>query len=406
MTDRMKNSGRPRAASTLALVLLAASAAACGADDAPSAEAAAAAPARGMPAALVLSPEQVRHGGVRWGLPASTDMASTLELPARLAPDEDRTASLGAPAQGRVLSVAVQPGDRVVRGQVLVGLQSADASTARADYQKAAADLASRRAAATYARTARERAERLLAIKAVARQDVERAQADDELARSALAQAQAELDRARSAVARLGVSAADGSMSLRSTVTGVVLSRQAMPGTVVEPGAALVTVSDLGSLWLEIAASDRAAAVLRPGSRVRFAVPALPGDTFEASVKSVGGSLDPATRALPVRAVVANGHGRLRPEMFATAWVDVGERRGALRVPEDAVQLLDGKPTVFVARPDGKGGAHVTRRAVTTGATTGGQTLVFGGVGPGEHVVLAGAFAVKSEFARSQMPEG
>ena len=354
---------------------------------------------------VVFTPAQAQHGGVRWAAAAAADLAKTLELPGQLVPNEDRTARVGAPAQGRIMAVHVQLGDRVAQGQPLVTLQSPEASAARADLEKAVAGLASARAGATYARTARERAERLLAIKAASRQEAERTQADDEAARAVLQQAQAEVARARAAAAQLGGASVSGAMVLRSPVTGIVLSREAAPGTVADAGAPLVTVADTRVLWLEVAASDRVAGGIRPGARVRFRVPAFPADTFEARVQSVGGALDTATRTVPVRATVDNGAGRLRPAMFATTWIESGERRQAVLLPTEAVQLLDNRSVVFVARPDGKGGATFERRDIEAGPPAGGQTPVLGGIAPGDVVVVAGAFAVKSEFARAKMAQ-
>lgn len=352
------------------------------------------------------SAAQVQHGGVRWAPAEASTMAAAAELPGKLTPNEDRTARLSAPAQGRVVTVHVQFGDRVSRNQPLVTLQSQAASSARADYAKAVAELNSRRVAANYSRAMVERSDRLLAAKAIARQEVERARADDELARSAVQQAQAEVDRARSTLTQLGVSTVDGTMVLRSPLDGIVLSREAVPGSVVDAGAPLVTVSDVSTLWLEVSATDRVAASLVPGARARFAVPALPADTFQAQVQSVGGALDSATRTLPVRAIVRNSTRKLRPEMFATVWIDGGAPQVGVAVPDSAIQLLDRKPVVFVAHPDGAGGARFERRDVELGAKMGGRTHVVRGLSPGEMVVVNGAFAVKSEFARTKMAEG
>ena len=364
---------------------------------------AAAVSAAADPNVVSFSAAQVQHGGVRWEPVAASSGASVLEVPGQIVPNEDRTARLGAPGRGRVVRVHVQPGQRVTIGQQLVTLQSAEASAARADYDKAVAELDSRRAAATYARTARERAERLLTAKAISRQELERSQADDELARSSLAQAQAELQRARAAMQQMSVSAADGSTIVVAPLAGVVLSREAVPGAVVEAGAPLVSVTDPSSLWLEVSVPDRAASGLITGARVRFVVPAFVGDTFEARVQSVGGALDPSTRTLPVRALVGNSAGRLRSAMFATAWIEGGERRATVSVPEDAVQMLDERPVVFIAVPDGKGGARFERRNVQLGGTVAGRAQLLQGVSAGDVVVTAGAFAVKSEFARSKM---
>jgi membrane fusion protein, heavy metal efflux system len=355
-----------------------------------------------------LTAAAIQHGNVRWAAATTRDVATSTEVPAQLVPNEDRTARLGAPASGRVVTVHVQAGQRVSRGQALVTLQSVEAGTARADYAKAAAELAGRRSAATYARTARERAERLLAAKAISRQDVERALSDDALAQSTLAQAEAEVTRTRGALSQLGVSAASasGTMVVRAPNDGVVLSRDAVPGTVVDAGAPLVTVSDVSTLWLDIATPERAASALATGSRVRFTVAAFPGDTMSARVVSVGGALDSATRTVPVRAAVENGRGRLRAQMYATAWVEGGAPSSRVVLPESAVMLLDERAVVFVAHPDGRGGTRFERRDVTTSAAGGGMVQILSGLKAGELVVIDGAFAVKSEFSRGKFAEG
>lgn len=357
------------------------------------------------PNVVTFSAAQVQHGAVRWAPVGGADVAAALEVPGQLVPNEDRTVRLGAPARGRVLSVRVQPGQRVSNGQPLVTLQSQEASAARADYDKAMAELNSRRAAATYARSARERAERLLEAKAIARQELERAHADDELARASLAQAQAEVQRARAGMSQLGVGSSNGIMTVSSPLTGIVLARDAVPGSVAEAGAPLVTVADPSTLWLEVSVADRAASSLTTGSRVRFSVPAFPTDTFDARVSSVGGALDASTRTVPVRAVVPNTAGRLRPAMFATVWIEGAGRQGTVSVPETAVQMLEQKPVVFVVTPTSTGGARFERRSVTLGGVAAGRAQVLQGLVAGETIVTDGAFAVKAEFSRAKMAQ-
>jgi cobalt-zinc-cadmium efflux system membrane fusion protein len=138
---------------------------------------------------------------------------------------------------------------------------------------------------------------------------------------------------------------------------------------------------------------------------VTFLVPAFPGQLFEAKVQNVGGALDPDTRTLPLRALVVNADGRLRPEMFATVQVEQGAARSGVAVPEAAVQLLDERPVVFVARPQAAaGGATFERRDVEIGAKQAGTTQIVRGLNAGDIVVTDGAFAVKSQFSRSKLP--
>jgi cobalt-zinc-cadmium efflux system membrane fusion protein len=354
---------------------------------------------------VALTAAQVAQGRIKWVAAINGSSAGTVEVPGQLVPDDDRTARLAAPAEARVLRVHVSPGDRVSRGARLVTLQSQEASTAVADVAKAQADVTSRRAAAAYAKAARDRGERLLALKAIPRQDYERAVADDELARAALSQAEAELRRARAGAEQLGVDVQSGFMVLRAPITGFVTTREVAPGAVVSAGTPLVTVTDPASLWLTAALPEQLAGGVRVGSALRFTVVPYPADTFHARVQSVSAAFDPVTRSLPIRGVVSNTEGRLRPEMFAKVWVDAGSRAGSITVPDSAVQRVDGRTVVFVAHPDGKGGGHFEAREVAVASTGAGVAAIIRGIVAGEMVVVQGAYAVKAELVKARMPE-
>jgi cobalt-zinc-cadmium efflux system membrane fusion protein len=86
--------------------------------------------------------------------------------------------------------------------------------------------------------------------------------------------------------------------------------------------------------------------------------------------------------------------------MLASVTVSGGVKVSAALVPEDAVQLIDGKTTVFLARPDGKGGATLERRVVEVGSRAGGRIAIVRGLQAGDVIVTAGAFAVKAEFQK------
>lgn len=360
-----------------------------------------------LAARLTLNAAQVEHGGIRWAPVVMGTDASRALVPGEVVANEDRTARLGAPGSGRVTAVRVQPGDRVVSGQVLVILQSLDAGTAQSDVAKAAAGVISAQAQLRYASAARARAERLLALTAIPRQDYDRAVADDEEASASLSQAQSELARARTAAAQLGAGdpSLPGEIVIRSPMSGVVLARSAVPGTVVGAGAPLVVITDPSSVWLSISAPEQFAGLFQVGQRVRFTVPAYARDTFTARLDAVGAGLDSATRTLPVRGIVPNGRVRLKPEMLASVEVQSDNRVPAALVPQDAVQLLDGQRTVFIARPDGKGGLEVERRAVEVGSRSGGRIAVTRGLVAGDVIVVTGAFAVKAQFEQAILPK-
>ena len=216
-------------------------------------------PAAGTPSEITLTAEQIAHGGVRWSAAVATPLADFVELTGRLVVDEDHTARLSPSVKGRVTAVRANLGDVVSRGQTLVILQSEEASARRAELAKASAELTERQATETYARAVRERAERLLALKAGSAQDVERARTDQAAAEAGLRQAESEVEHARAALSVLEVDAATGQIQLASPIAGVVIARDAVAGAVIDAGVSALIVTDLSSLWLEFGAPDQVA---------------------------------------------------------------------------------------------------------------------------------------------------
>jgi cobalt-zinc-cadmium efflux system membrane fusion protein len=91
--------------------------------------------------------------------------------------------------------------------------------------------------------------------------------------------------------------------------------------------------------------------------------------------------------------------------MFVKAHVDVpkpeAEARTILAVPQQALQTLEGRTTLFVQTNPGVFG----RRFVETGHSFEGFTEVLAGVKPGDVVVTEGSFVLKSEFAKASLAE-
>ena len=92
--------------------------------------------------------------------------------------------------------------------------------------------------------------------------------------------------------------------------------------------------------------------------------------------------------------------------MFVTVRVEAAPSRSGVTVAKDAVQLFEGQRVVFLAEPDGKGGAKFTRRDVETATTVAGRTHILKGLTAGDVIVTEGAFAVRSAFSHTKMKMG
>lgn len=111
----------------------------------------------------------------------------------------------------------------------------------------------------------------------------------------------------------------------------------------------MFTVADLSRVWIQADLPEAALAKVQLGAKAKVNVPAYPSDTFDGQVGYIGAALSKDTRTVAARIEVVNADGRLKPEMFATATIEVtGDKRDVIALPDAAIVLMQGQPTVFV----------------------------------------------------------
>ena len=177
------------------------------------------------------------------------------------------------------------------------------------------------------------------------------------------------------------------------------------PGALFEALQPLMTLADLGSVWVFLNAYEKDLALLHDGLPVTLRTDAYPQESFHGRVDFLGSVVDPQTRSVRVRATVENRAEKLRPGLFVKAQVEVprpqSESHQIVAIPQGALQTLEGRATVFVQTEPGL----FVRRLVETGHTFEGFTEVLSGVKPGDVVVTEGSFVLKSEFAKASLTE-
>jgi membrane fusion protein, heavy metal efflux system len=304
--------------------------------------------------------------------------------------NEQAYAEVGPPIPARVVRLIAAPGQHVRRGQPLAELQSVELGQARA--QRTAA-----RARAELARQTVERKRGLAAERIVSRGELQRAEAD-------AAEAEAELRAAEASVSALGVGAGSGSgdlsgFALLSPISGTVLERTAVQGQMTDPSRPLFRVADLSRLWLVVQSPERDAVRVRAGSAAEISLAAIPGQKFRGKVDWVGREVDAHSRTVPVRIVLPNEGGTLKPGMFATAWLATGgEGERVVAVPTTALQRMDNRWVVFLPRGEGK----FEVRPVERGRDLGNEVAIVSGLQPGERVVDEGAFVLRAEAEKKE----
>ena len=299
-----------------------------------------------------------------------------VSLPATVEANPANTVNILPPLTGKLLELKVRLGDSVKRGQVLATMSAPDLAQAVADAQKArdALDLAQR--ALVRARGVNEAGSN-------AAKDVEAAQ-------SSVAQQTAELHRSEARLRSLGAdgtgSAAGQVLKIVAPLAGTVTALNAAAGANLNDAtAALMTVSNLDSVWVTVNVPESVVGAVAPGQNAVVTLAAYPGRSFSGKVGFVSAVLDADTRRARARIVFANPEGLFKPNMYATAVLGVPQAAQA-QVPASALLMNNDSVSVFVeAEP-----WTFVRRMVELGREDGDSVRIRSGLAAGERVVVRG----------------
>src|SRR5687767_13784419 len=320
-----------------------------------------------------------------------------------------------APPVGGILSGRNLPrvGQRVARGQAIAVVQQTATSAEQAQVRAAAASLslenarleADRRTASGELEAARirldlatreaARAQRLYERKAFSERQMQAAEADLKAAKAGYDAAVKRLEALTSspavANARSGVGSANASYTVRAPLSGYVTKVNKSIGEQVQPGEAIVEISNLDTVWVEEPIFERDLCRLGGNVSATFTTPAYPNQEFKGVVLDIGAVIDEQTRASKVIFQLPNGGRALRLGMQANVRLDAGEQVTAMIIPKEAVLENEGQKIVYVLLS----GEEFERREVIIGDELGDKVAVLSGLTKGERVVTQGAYQLK-----------
>jgi RND family efflux transporter MFP subunit len=334
-------------------------------------------------------------------------VAPRLEVSGTLDPDE--RSEVAAQTSGTALTVNVDLGVRVKKGDVLVQLDGREASlrldvaNATTASQRARLGLDGRerfavedvaevkmaREAAEIAKTDYERTKALFEAGATTKSmldatksNKERADAAYESARNGAEQGWTSLLASQSQAGLSSKSVDD--TRIRAPFDGLVEAKRISEGEFAGMGrvVAVIVRDDVLRFRFDVAEADSGR--IQVGNNVELEVAAFPNEVFKASIRRIGASVKRETRTLPIEAEVANAEHRLRPGFFARAGVELsGAEVPVLVVPRKAIRAVAGGSKVFVREGD-----KVVERLVTTGVVRGDLIEVRGQLKVGEEVAV------------------
>jgi len=322
----------------------------------------------------------------------------TRDLVGRLTPF--RSADVRARVAGVLQERAYREGSDVREGQVLFRI---DPAPLQAALGVARGQLAQAEANYANAHATADRARRLAPEKFVSQSDLDNAIAAE---RSAAAAVEA---------ARAGVRTAQINLdfaTVASPIAGRAGKQQVTEGALVGQGEAtlLTTVDQLDPLYANFSINSTELAQLRAAANVSLAgagntpvevvlaggkVHAEPGMLDFADT-----TVDPATGAVSMRALVPNSGYELFPGSFVTLKAKLGELHDAFLIPQQAVLRDANSAYVRIVDAEGK----VERRNIATGAVQDGQWIVTSGLSAGDKVIVSGLQKVQDGAPATATP--
>jgi cobalt-zinc-cadmium efflux system membrane fusion protein len=307
----------------------------------------------------------------------------------KIALNADTATQVFSPYSGQVMRVIAALGAQVKAGAPLLAVAASEIVQAQSDLLDAGSQL-------KLARITEERRHAAFESKGGSLQDWQQAQAD-------LVAAQTAFESARNRLRILGKTdeeitamqsavRPDAIAYVLAPIGGVVTDREVGPGQYLQAGSStpVYTIGDLSTVWLEADVREVDAPRIEPGQAVDVRVLAFPDRVFTATLTTVGATVDPVTRRVPVRATIPNPDRKLKPEMFASFSIVTSKDSIAPGVPEEAIVREGDDARVWVLRADNV----LSLREIRTGRNNNGLVEVTSGLNAGERVVTRGSLFI------------
>ena len=312
-------------------------------------------------------------------------------------------ARVGSPVTGVVVERRVEEGQRVQPGDVLAVLRAEDLQAAVREAEAALAELRESRrpqaqaalneAEARLDQAAREstRRRQLFARGLIAREALEQALQSETVLRAAAEQARLAVatltrDAAADAAAQARLANAQAQLAktvIRAEVAGTVLTRNAEPGDLVQPGRTLFEIARDGDTEVLVPLDEKNLEVLALGQPARCVADAFPTRPFPATLSFIAPAVDPQRGTVEVRLTVAPPADLLLQDMTVSVNVETGRREQALVVPNDALDDVEGDRAVLWKVADGR----ASRQPVRLGLRGLALTEVVEGLAAGDWVL-------------------
>ena len=273
------------------------------------------------------------------------------------------TNNIVSQTSGRIVSINVEVGDHVRKGQLLAKMDDVNLAKTRMQYVNDSIELG--------------RLTELHKIGAIA-------QADYDLAKLSLE------------ITKKTYNNLLENTYLRSPINGVVTARNYDKGDMYAMTQPIFVVEQITPVKMLINISESLFTQVNKGMEFDIAVDAYPNEVFKGKVNLIYPTISSTTHTFPVEVICQNADQKLRPGMFARVTANFGTNHNVV-VPDIAVvkQQGSGEHFIYVLNADNT----VTYTKVELGRRLGDRYEIVSGLNEGDKIVTEGQVRLKNGVA-------
>jgi len=183
-------------------------------------------------------------------------------------------------------------------------------------------------------------------------------------------------------------------LTVFSPATGVVTKKTAFQGHFVKAGSHQYVIADLSSVWVDVDIYEYELPWVQKGMAADMELPYVPGKRFNGKVLYIYPFLSAKTRTARLRLKFPNPNYRLKPDMYATIYLNSTLSSNSLVIPQEAVIDSGVRKIVFISLGKGKFQPREVKIGVEGNDN---EFQVLEGLEEGENIVVSGQFMLDSE---------
>ncbi|MEO6314475.1 MAG: efflux RND transporter periplasmic adaptor subunit [Chitinophagaceae bacterium] len=278
-------------------------------------------------------------------------------------------------SSGQVLDVKVSVGDKVVKGQTLAVIKSADVAGNYSDLSTSGNDVA-------ITKKQLDNAESLYKNGISSEREFLEAKENYNKSLSASNKVKEMI-----AINGGGHTTANGVYIITAPMSGYVVEKKINKGGFIRSDNSdnLFTIGDISDVWVWANVYETDIAKVKEGYKAKVSTLAYPDSLFTGVVDKVNQILDPVTKVMKIRVRLANPGMRLKPEMFANIIIENKEGRKMVMIPSDGVVTDNGKTFVIIYHDK----CNLELREITVLKSVGGRDFISSGIKEGEQLIGA-----------------